>query len=137
MSDSAYASRVFRRPVEAVDTLPERLALARSRSLGHGEFLELVLADEVARRDSASADLRARVAGLDPSMRFEVWDHDGAVNYDRVVFDELASLRFVEAGHNALILGPVGVCTSSAPTDSSSGSRRPASTTATTPRCAS
>jgi len=92
-----------------VDTLPERLALARSRSLGHGEFLELVLADEVARRDSASADLRARVAGLDPSMRFEVWDDDAAVNYDRVVFDELASLRFVEAGHNALILGPVGV----------------------------
>jgi len=95
----------------SLDTLPERLALARSRDLGHAEFLELVLADEVARRDTTSAERRARQAGLDPSMRFECWDDDAAVSYDRAVLDEdeLASLRFVEAGHNALILGPVGV----------------------------
>jgi DNA replication protein DnaC len=92
-----------------LDTLPERLALARSRSLGHAEFLELVLADEVTRRDSASADRRASTAGLEPTMRFENWDDDAAVSYDRAVLDELASLRFVEAGHNGLILGPVGV----------------------------
>ncbi len=93
----------------SLDTLPERLALARSRDLGHAEFLELVLADEVARRDTTSAERRARAAGLDPSMRFEAWDDEAAVSYDRAVLDELASLRFVEAGHNALILGPVGV----------------------------
>jgi DNA replication protein DnaC len=73
----------------SLDTLPERLALAGDRGLGHAEFLELVLADEVARRDTTSAERRARVAGLDPTMRFEHWDH--------------------EAGHNALVLGPVGV----------------------------
>lgn len=33
-----------------LDTLPERLALAKAKGLGHGEFLELVLADEVTRR---------------------------------------------------------------------------------------
>lgn len=37
------------------DTLPERLALARSRNLAHAEFLELVLADEVTRRETTSA----------------------------------------------------------------------------------
>jgi DNA replication protein DnaC len=94
---------------KALDTLPERLALARSRSLGHAEFLELVLSDEVTRRDTHSADLRARTAGLDPAMRLECWDDTAAVTYDRAVLDELVSLRFVEAGHNALILGPVGV----------------------------
>jgi DNA replication protein DnaC len=94
---------------KALDTLPERLALARSRSLGHAEFLELVLSDEVARRDAHSADLRARTAGLDPAMRLENWDDTAAVAYDRAILDELVSLRFVEAAHNALILGPVGV----------------------------
>jgi DNA replication protein DnaC len=93
----------------ALDTLPERLALARSRSLGHAEFLELVLADEVTRRDTSSAELRARSAGLDPTMRFERWDDTAKLNYDRAILDELVSLRFVESAHNAIILGPVGV----------------------------
>ena len=34
-----------------LDTLPERLALAKQRSMGHAEFLELVMSDEVTRRD--------------------------------------------------------------------------------------
>lgn len=42
-----------------LDTLPERLALAKARDLSHHEFLELVLADEVTRRETSSASLRA------------------------------------------------------------------------------
>ena len=91
------------------DTLPERLALAKSRNLAHAEFLELVLADEVTRRETTSADLRARSAGLDADMRFELWDEATKVTYDRAVLDELCSLRFVDAGHNAVVMGPVGV----------------------------
>ena len=91
------------------DTLPERLALAKSRELSHAEFLELVLADEVTRRETTSAALRARAAGLDSDMCFENWDSTTKVTYDRAVLDELSSLRFVDAGHNALIMGPVGV----------------------------
>jgi DNA replication protein DnaC len=91
------------------DTLPERLALAKSRNLAHAEFLELVLADEVTRRETTSADLRARAAGLDADMRFEHWDEATKVTYDRAVLDELCSLRFLDAGHNAVIMGPVGV----------------------------
>lgn len=91
------------------ETLPERLALAKSQGLGHAEFLELVLADEVTRRETTSASLRARAAGLDPDMCFENWDPATKVTYDRATFDELCSLRFVDAGHNALIMGPVGV----------------------------
>jgi DNA replication protein DnaC len=92
-----------------LDTLPERLALAKTRSLGHAEFLELVLADEVTRRETTSAALRARAAGLDAEMCFENWDDTTKVTYDRATFDELCSLRFVDAGHNAVIMGPVGV----------------------------
>src|SRR4051812_13443147 len=91
------------------DTLPERLALAKNDGLGHAEFLELVLADEVTRRETTSAALRARTASLDPDMSFENWDPATKVTYDRATFDELCSLRFIDAGHNALIMGPVGV----------------------------
>jgi len=93
----------------SLDTLPERLALAKTRSLSHAEFLELVLADEATRRDTSSAALRARVAGLDASMSLEHWDESAAVTYDHAMWDELCSLRFVEAGHNVMIMGPVGV----------------------------
>ena len=92
-----------------LDTLPERLALATTGGLGHAEFLELVLADEVSRRETSSASLRGRTAGLDPTMTLDRWDDTAHITYDRTVWNELCSLRFVESGHNALILGPVGV----------------------------
>ncbi|MPY86261.1 MAG: ATP-binding protein, partial [Actinophytocola sp.] len=92
-----------------LDTLPERLTLARHQQLPHADFLELVLADEVTRRETKSCQLRARAAGLDPAMRLESWDETAAVAYDRQLWNELASLRFLDAGHGAVILGPVGV----------------------------
>ncbi|HSS10204.1 MAG TPA: ATP-binding protein [Acidimicrobiales bacterium] len=92
-----------------LDTLPERLALAHTSGMGHGEFLELVIADEVDRRERTSADRRSSAAGLDPAMTLDRWDNTAKVTYDHKVWRELTSLRFVEAGHNALIMGPVGV----------------------------
>lgn len=94
---------------KTLDTLPDRLTLARQNELTHSEFLELVLSDEVQRRDRQSSALRARNAKLDPSMTLEAWDGDAAVTYDRTVWAELTSLRFVADAHNVLLLGPVGV----------------------------
>lgn len=92
-----------------LDTLPERLALAKARNLSHAEFLELVLSDEVTRRETTSAALRARAAGLDPDMSLDNWDDTTKVAFDHQTWDELCSLRFIEAGHNVMIMGPVGV----------------------------
>jgi DNA replication protein DnaC len=92
-----------------LDTLPERLALARQQNLPHADFLELVLADEVTRRDTNSAALRARAAGLDPTMRLDTWDTSAAVRFDQQMWNELTTLRFLDGPHGALILGPVGV----------------------------
>jgi hypothetical protein len=89
-----------------LDTLPERLTLARQQQLPHADFLELVLADEVTRRDTNSAVLRARAAGLDPSMRLENWDTTAAVRFDQQLWNELTSLRFLDGPHGALVLGP-------------------------------
>jgi DNA replication protein DnaC len=94
---------------QLMPTLPERLALARARDLGHAEFLELILSDEVTRRDATSAQRRARAAGLDPAMQLDRFDTTARITYDRRVLDELFSLRFVADACNALIMGPVGV----------------------------
>jgi len=90
-------------------TLPDRLTLARQQKMTHADFLELILADEVTRREAKSAGLRARAAGLDPGMRLDTWDQTAAISYDRQLWNELVSLRFLDGPHGALILGPVGV----------------------------
>jgi DNA replication protein DnaC len=90
-------------------TLPDRLVLARQQKMTHADFLELVLADEHARREAKSASLRARAAGLDPGMRLDTWDDTAAVGYDHQLWNELVSLRFLDGPHGALLLGPVGV----------------------------
>jgi DNA replication protein DnaC len=92
-----------------LDTLPERLALAKSHDLGYSEFLEQLFSDEVTRRDADSAGRRARAARLDPHMVLEAWDEDAKVTYDHAVWSELISMRFVDQARNAFILGPVGV----------------------------
>ena len=92
-----------------LDTLPERLALARQHDLTHSQFLEQLFSDEVQRRDADSAGLRARTAKLDPSMTLEAWDDTATITYDREVWAELVSMRFVDQARNAFILGPVGV----------------------------
>ncbi len=93
----------------ALDTLPERLALARTNALPHAEFLTLLLSDEVERRDRTSAERRARAARLDPALRIDTFDPDAGAVFDRQLWHELCSLRFCDDARGALILGPVGV----------------------------
>ena len=92
-----------------LDTLPERLVLARQQQLPHQDFLLLALSDEVARRNSAAVTLRATQAQLDPTMTLEQWDPSAKVTYDRALWNELVSLRFIAAHAHVAIVGPVGV----------------------------
>jgi DNA replication protein DnaC len=91
------------------ETLPERLKMARERSMPYQDFLELVFAEECERRNHLAASRRAQKAHLDPALNLEVWDETAKVTLDRQLLAELASTRFIEAHHNVLILGPVGV----------------------------
>ncbi|EQD30424.1 IstB domain protein ATP-binding protein, partial [mine drainage metagenome] len=92
-----------------LETLPERLTLAKTNNLSHLDFLELLFSDEVSRRDSDSYTIRARSAQLDPTMVLEYWDNTAEVTYDKQIFTELVSLRFIDQAQNVFILGPVGV----------------------------
>ena len=92
-----------------LDTLPERLALARQQTLPPQDFLLLVLADEVTRRDGLAATLRAQRAGLDPAAQLEHWDPTAKVTFDHALLNELAALRFLDSHHHVTLVGPVGV----------------------------
>jgi DNA replication protein DnaC len=92
-----------------LDTLPERLALARQQKMPHQDFLFTLLSDECQRRDSAASTLRVERALLDPEMLLERWDPTAKVTYDEALLAELVSLRFIEAHRHAAIVGPVGV----------------------------
>jgi DNA replication protein DnaC len=75
----------------------------------HQDLLLLVLQDEVSRRDSQSAALRADKAGLDPDAQLETWDSSAKVTFDKTLLNELASLRFIETHNHVVIVGQVGV----------------------------
>lgn len=90
-------------------TLGERITLAEKDSIPIEDFLLGLFTDEIQRRQGAASTRRADAAGLDPDMVFERWDKGSKVTFDRRVLQELASLRFVEAHRNVVILGPVGV----------------------------
>ena len=90
-------------------TLPERIGLAEKEGTPFDELLLMLLVDEIERRKSTAARNRAEVAGLDPDMVVERWDKTAKVHFDRRVFQELCSLRFVDDARNVVGLGPVGV----------------------------
>lgn len=91
------------------DTLPERLVLAEKQDMAFEDLLLLVLSDEISRRDSAAADVRAREANLDKTMRLELWDKTAKVTFEKRMLAELTSLRFLETHRHVIVLGPVGV----------------------------
>src|SRR5436190_4798789 len=92
-----------------IDTLPERLVLARQQKMPHADFLLLALGDEVSRRDGQAAVTRAQRAHLDPALQLEAWDPSAKVTYDQALLNELVSLRFLEAHAHVAIVGHVGV----------------------------
>ena len=66
-----------------LDTLPDRLVLARQQKIPHQDWLLLLLSDEVSRRDTQAVSLRAQRARLDPTMHLEAWDPTAKVSFDR------------------------------------------------------
>lgn len=92
-----------------LDTLPERLVIARQQKMPHQDWLLLVLSDEASRRDSLAVSLRVERARLDPALRLEAWDATAKVTLDRTLLNELTSLRFLDTHAHVAIVGPVGV----------------------------
>ena len=92
-----------------LDTLPERIALARRDGLDYADFLQILLADEVSRRDHGRLELRLRQAGFEQLCRLEDFDWSAQVRLDRRLLDAACSLQFLDRREHVLLVGPVGV----------------------------
>lgn len=90
-------------------TLPDRLAYAKKAKLPELDFLELVLQDEVDRRDHKNLEVRLSRAGFEEDQTLEGFDWDAPVTFDRDRIKELFSLGFIERREDVIFLGPVGV----------------------------
>ncbi len=90
-------------------TLPDRLALAKQRQMDHVAFLEVVLSDEISRRDQGNLERRLRAAGFEEVVTLEQWDDSAKVHYDRRLMEELFGLGFLQRHEHAVLIGPVGV----------------------------
>lgn len=92
-----------------LDTLPERLTLARRDQMDYATFLEILLADEVERRDNHNLEIRLQKAGFDEICRLEDFDWDAGIKVDRRLVDMVFTLDFLNRHEHVLFVGPVGV----------------------------
>lgn len=90
-------------------TLPERLALARSQELDYAAFLEILLADEISRREQQRLELHLQQAGFEEICRLEDFDWSAGVRVDRRLIQEIFTLGFIVNHQHCLLVGPVGV----------------------------
>jgi len=90
-------------------TLPDRATHARQAKLAPLEFLELVLQDEIDRRDSQGLARRIEAAGFEEVVSYEQLVWDTPVSYDRPRVRELFALHWLGAQENVIFCGPVGV----------------------------
>lgn len=94
---------------DAAETLPGLLDRARADKLGAVEVLEQLLATEVAATEQRRLTSRLRFACLPAPWRLEDFDFSAQPGIDQALIRELATLRFIEEGANALFIGPPGV----------------------------
>ncbi len=92
-----------------LNTLPERVALARREQLDYASFLQIILTDEINRRDHRRLELRLQRAGFEQTCRLEDFDWSASVTLDRRLLDAAFSLQLLDRNEHVLLVGPVGV----------------------------
>jgi DNA replication protein DnaC len=90
-------------------TLPERLALARAQQLDYAQFLTLLLADEVQRREQQALERHLLQAGFEERVTLDEFDWSASIQVDRRQLQHVFTLEFLERKEHVLVVGPVGV----------------------------
>jgi DNA replication protein DnaC len=90
-------------------TLEVRLQEAQSNRLAHAEFLELVLADELAVRQERQVARRIKAATFREQKTLEDFDWDFNRSVKRKQIYDLAAGGFVRQKRDVLLVGPPGV----------------------------
>jgi DNA replication protein DnaC len=90
-------------------TLPDRIVYAKKTKLSYQDLMELVLQDEIDRREQLNLTLRLKKAQFKEEQTLENFDWDTPVQFDREKARDLFGLSFLERKEDAIFMGPVGV----------------------------
>ncbi len=94
---------------QLVPTLPERLALARAQQLDYAQFLTLLLADEVQRREQQALERHLLQAGFEERITLDDFDWSAPIQLDRRQLQHVFTLQFLERKEHVLVVGPVEI----------------------------
>jgi DNA replication protein DnaC len=89
-------------------SLDVRLQEATGHHLGHGEFLELVLQDELLVRNERLIARRTKAAGFRELKTLDEFDFSFNPSIKRKQVFELATGRFIREHRDVLLIGPPG-----------------------------
>jgi DNA replication protein DnaC len=91
-----------------ISSLDVRLQEARSNQLDYGEFLELLIYDELAVRQERKIDRMLKKAAFNNFKTLEHFNWQFNPNLERNRFYELASCKFIRDAQDILFIGPPG-----------------------------
>jgi DNA replication protein DnaC len=109
MNDTLITSIRKLRLSGLLQSLEIRLQEAAGNRLGHAEFLELVLQDEMNIRQQRFIERRTRAAGFRDVRTLEDFDFSFNPAIKRKAIFDLASCRFIQERRDVLFIGPPGV----------------------------
>lgn len=90
-------------------TYKERLKNAQNEHWSYSAFLDILLTDEIERKNHAQLTRRLAKSQLDQNKTLETFDFSFNPKVQAAVIRELACCRFIEEGQNIFIIGPSGV----------------------------
>lgn len=90
-------------------TLPDRIAYAQKSKLSYSDLLELVLQDEIDRREQVTLKQRLEKAQFEEEQTFENFDWEAPVTFDRDRVRDLFGLSFLERKEDVIFMGNAGV----------------------------
>jgi len=91
-----------------LDSLDVRIRQAIEEKLSHIEFLQILLGDELARRDQNRMAVMLKRATLMSSKTIEQFDFNALPTLDRGMVSDLLTCRFTGDASPVLICGPTG-----------------------------
>jgi len=91
------------------DTLDLRLDQAQKDNLGLGEFLELLLEDELQNRENRRFATRIMRAHFEEEKNLEGFDFNFNPKLPAQYIRNLATCQFIERKESVILCGPVGV----------------------------
>lgn len=91
------------------ETLEQRLAEAMKEKWSYSIFFEMLLTDEIERRDNKQLILRLAKSRLDQNKTIETFDFTFNSKIQMPFIRELSLCAFIERKENIFILGPSGV----------------------------